>query len=169
MINTILSISDVKRIRTTPKDVPNGTIFANGGLSKSKTTKKEDKKFNVGDIIKVRKTYYCIISIKNNINKKFIQKHYEIKLMAITSRHITELENGNTKFTPRMNNEQKYACIFLETSVHTEYTLEVFNSFEFIDKVDYICTFLYGKTENKLNKVIKASETKYEEYFDFNI
>jgi len=138
-----------------------GTKYPGGG-SQTKTSNpfqkdKEDKMFNVGDIIKFNGIFYCIISVKNNVNKKLVHKHYELKLIAMSPRHIKKNDQNQFIFTPRINttNGEKYVCIFVETKEHQVYKQSIINRFELIDKVDYVSTFVYEDVDNKLQKKIR--------------
>jgi ElaB/YqjD/DUF883 family membrane-anchored ribosome-binding protein len=163
------SSESTKRIKSLPSEILNGTTYIGGGLQRTvKPNIQKGKMFKLGDIIKFNHIFYCIVSVKNIIKKK-VQKHTELKLMAVSSRHIRKNSQNKFIFTPKNNpfNGEKYVCIFLETKEHYIYKQDIINSFELIDTVDYVSTFVYGDDENKLSKDMAHACDKSHEFFDF--
>lgn len=170
-IEPVATYRFTKRVKSKPCEVLNGTTYFGGGLQKSSSSsmRKEEKMFNIGNIIKYNHIFYCIVSVKNTV-KKLIQKHYELKLMAVSPKHIKKNSQGQLIFTPFENptDGQKYVCIFLETREHFIYKQNIINSFELIDTVDYVSTFVYGYDENKLSIDKISACDKNHEYFVFD-
>jgi len=135
-------------------------------LPKSKRVLK-NKLYGVGDIIIYNHIYYCVVSVINTI-KRDINKHYEVILMAICPKHITKDIDGKFVFRPTINHvdSTKSVSIFMESKQHSIYKQDVINSFEQVDKVDYIFSYLYEK-EHKLNNIKTESCDKYHEYVEF--
>ena len=135
-------------------------------LPKSKRVLK-NKLYGVGDIVIYNHIYYCVVSVINTI-KRDINKHYEVILMAICPKHITKDIDGKFVFRPTINHvdSTKSVSIFMESKQHSIYKQDVINSFEQVDTVDYIFSYLYEK-EHKLNNIKTESCDKYHEYVEF--